>query len=197
MKKFLFMLPLFILAAQFKTAAQDDAILRFFNQYSEDERFTMVHVSPKLFSMISKIETSDEDWNKVREIVKDLGGLRVLTSDSIDNGMELYKNALSKVPKSEYDELLTVRDGDENVRIWIKESNNETVIEELLLLVGAEHEFTLLSFSGKIDLEKISDLSKTLDIDGAQHLGKLKSKSKSKSKTKKEDNDEENDDDDN
>lgn len=182
MKKSILLLPIFLLAALLPAVAQNDAITRFFNQYSEDERFTVVYIAPKLFSMISKIETDDEDWNKVREIVKDLGGLRVLTSDSITDGLAMYKDALSRVPVAEYSELLTVRDGDENVRIWIKDTNNESIIEELLLLVGSEDEFTLLSFTGKIDLDKISGLSKSLDIEGVQHLDKIKSKSKSKSK---------------
>ena len=173
MKKHLFLLPAFFLAAMFNLSAQNDAITRFFEKYVDDERFTVVYVSPKMFQLVSKIETDDEEWNKVREVVKDLGGLRVLAADSIEDGLKYYKDALSKVPANEYEELLTVRDGKENVRIWVKDTGN--IIEELLLLVGSPDQFVLLSFTGKIDLDKISELSKTLDIDGAEHLGKLKS----------------------
>lgn len=180
MKKSLLLLPLFLLAAIFSVSAQNDAITRFFEKYVDDERFTVVFVSPKMFQLVSKIETADEEWNKVRDVVKDLGGLRVLTADSIGDGLSFYKDALSKVPTSEYDELLTVRDGKENVRIWVKDSGN--IIEELLLLVGAPTEFTLLSFTGKIDLDKISELSKTLDIDGVEHLDKVKTDKKVKIK---------------
>lgn len=171
MKNFL-LLPLFLLAA-LSTYAQNDAITKFFNQYAEDERFTVVYISPKMFQMVSKIETNDEDWNKVREVIKDLGGLRVLTADSIGDGVAMFKEAIGKVPAKEYEELLTVRDGQEHVRFMIKENND--VINELLLLVGAPDEFTMLSFTGKINLDKISSLAKTLDVDGTEHLDKLKS----------------------
>ncbi|MCB9316302.1 MAG: DUF4252 domain-containing protein [Lewinellaceae bacterium] len=171
MKKLLLMLPLFYLFAA-AAPAQNDAINRFFHQYMEDERFTVVFVSPKMFSLVSKISTDDPDWENVREVVGGLTGLRVLTSDSLDNGLTLYKEALSKVPASEYSELLTVRDGKENVRIWVKDSGN--IINELLLLVGAPDEFVLLSLTGTIDLDKISNLSKGLDIQGAEHLEKIK-----------------------
>jgi hypothetical protein len=77
------------------------------------------------------------------------------------------------VPTSEYSELLTVRDKDEHVRIWTKDAGN--IIEELLLLVGKPDEFVLLSFTGKIDLDKISSLSKVLDVKGADQLEKIKS----------------------
>ncbi len=154
--------------------AQNDAIVRFFNQYTQDERFTVVFVSQKMFDMASKIETNDPEWNNFRAVVKDLTGLRVLQADSISNAPALYKDALNRVPVAEYEELLTVRDGQENVRIWIKESNN--IIAELLLLVGKPKEFTLLSFTGKIDLSKISALSKALDVKGTEHLKKIPNK---------------------
>lgn len=152
--------------------AQNDAINRFFNQYMEDERFTVVFVSPKMFSLVSKISTDDDDWEKFREAIGGLTGLRVLTADSITTGLAMYKEALAKVPTAEYSELLTVRDGKENVRIWVKDSGN--IINELLLLVGAPDEFVLLSLTGAIDLDKISELSKGLDIDGVKQLEKVK-----------------------
>lgn len=171
MKQLFFSLVLLFVGI-FSANAQNDAITRFFNQYADDERFTVVYVAPKLFQLVAKVETDDEDWNNIREVVKDLGGLRVLVADSIADGLALYKAALSKVPASEYSELLTVRDNNENVRIWTKDSGN--IIEELLLLVGKPDEFVLLSFTGKIDLDKISALSKVLDVKGADELERIK-----------------------
>ncbi len=176
MKKLL-LLPIFLLAA-LSIFAQNDAISRFFNKYQEDERFTVVYISPKLFQMIAKIEVDDPEWKVAREVIADLGGLRVLTADSIGDGVGMYKEALSKLPVKEYEELLTVRDGDEHVRFWIKETNNK--VDELVLLVGAPTEFTLLSFTGRIDLNKIASLSKSLDVNGLEHLQKVGEKEKPK-----------------
>jgi len=171
MKKTLLLLPLCLFLAG-ALSAQNDAINRFFTQYMDDERFTVVFVSPKMFSLVSKISTDDPDWEKFRDVVGGLTGLRVLTSDGIGDGMKLYKEALGKVPAAEYEELLTVRDGTENVRIWVKDSGN--IINELLLLVGSPDEFVLVSLTGTIDLDKVSNLSKGLDIDGVKHLEKVK-----------------------
>jgi len=179
-----FLLPFLILAA-FTLHAQNDAITRFFDKYVNNEAFTVVYVSPKMFQMAAKIETSDPEWNKFRDVVKDLGGLRVLLADDITNGVELYKEASEKIPIGEYTELLSVRDGKENVRIWTRDSGD--IINELLLLVGAPNEFVLLSFTGKIDLNKISTLAKTLDIDGVQHLEKINKKKDKKINDKEED----------
>ncbi len=180
MKKMLFLLPVLLLVVSSLTA-QNDAITRFFNRYVDDERFTVVYVSPKLFQLLSKISVDDPDWANVQSVIKDLGGLRVLTADSIADGTAMFKEALSKVPTGEYSELITVRDGKENVRIWTKDTGG-SVIEELLLLVGSPTEFTLLSFTGKIDLDKISSLAKAVDMDGMEQLEKIGSGKKTEKK---------------
>jgi len=152
--------------------AQNDAIDRFFEQYQNDESFTMVYVSPKMFQLVAKVasEELDEDLN---DVVKNLKGLKVLKTEV--NALEVYKEANNKIDTKDYELLLTARDKGQNVNFYTKTSGND-VVEELLLLVGGENEFVLLSFVGTLDLAKIAKLAKKMDIDGAEHLGKLEEK---------------------
>ena len=152
--------------------AQEDAISKYFDQYMEDDRFTVVYVSSKLFSMFSKIDidTNDEEAQAVLDIAKDVRGLRVLTTETTPR--QFYDEAKAKINTKGYEVLMTVRDkGDDNVEFLVKEEGD--IIKELLLLVGGDDEFVLLSFLGNLDLDKISKLAKTLDVDGAEHLEKL------------------------
>jgi vacuolar-type H+-ATPase subunit F/Vma7 len=151
--------------------SQSDAIERFFKDYQEDENFTVVYVSPKMFQMVSKATSEAED-KELSAIVKDLKGLRILTSKV--NPDKTYKEANRRLNIKEYEELVTVRDKESNVRFVTKESNG--LISELLLLVGGKDEFVMMSFVGNIDLNKIAKLAKKLDIDGAEHLDKVKKK---------------------
>jgi len=151
--------------------SQADAIEQYFEQYIEDERFTVVYVSPKMFEMVSKIAGEEFDEN-VKDIIKDLKGLRILTTEIEPN--KFYNEALKKIDTKQYEVLMTVRDKGENVQFLTKDDGD--IIHELLLLVGGDEEFVMLSFVGNIDLNKIAKLAKTLDIDGAEHLGKLKDK---------------------
>lgn len=167
---------LFAAAALF-ARAQDNALVRFFDQYMEDERFTVVRVSPKMFQMIAKINTEDPDWEKFRDVIGDLSGLYVLHTDEDVDGKAMYQEAFKRIPVKEYEELLTVRDGEQNMRFMIKES--DSVINELLLLVGEPGEFTAMSIIGRIDLDKISALSKAIPVEGVQHLEKVGGGSKS------------------
>ncbi|MFN4080249.1 MAG: DUF4252 domain-containing protein [Saprospiraceae bacterium] len=171
-------LSLLLAATASLAHAQDNALTRFFDQYMEDEQFTVVRVSPKMFQMIAKINTDDPDWEKFRDVIGNLSGLYVLHADSGVDGRALYQDAFKRLPVKEYEELLTVRDGEQNLRFMIKENNN--IVNELLLLVGEPSGFTALSIVGRIDLDKISTLSKAIPVDGVQHLEKMDGNSKSK-----------------
>ncbi|MEM9823903.1 MAG: DUF4252 domain-containing protein [Bacteroidota bacterium] len=152
--------------------AQNDAINKYFERYIENEDFSMVYISPKMFNLIAKLDIddlADRDASAVVDVLKELKGLRVLSTE--EEPYQHYKDALSIIPASEYELLLTVRDEGENVRFWMKEEGD--IIKELLLLVGGEDEFVLVSFVGNIDLVKISRLARVLDIDGAEYLEKL------------------------
>lgn len=152
--------------------AQNDAIDRFFEQYQNDENFTMVYVSPKMFQLVAKVASEDLDKD-LNDVVKNLKGLKVLKTEV--NPLQVYKEANNKIDTKEYELLLTARDQGQNVNFYTKTSSND-VVEELLLLVGGDDEFVLLSFVGTLDLAKIAKIAKKMDIDGAEHLGRLEEK---------------------
>jgi len=161
-------LMIFLIAISFSihSQAQGDAISTFFSDYMEDDDFTSIYIGNKMFDMISKLDLEDSENQEAIDMLKDIKGLRILTSEK--RPMELYKEAMTKFNTSNYEVLMSVKSEGENVRFWVQEKNN--VINELLLLVGGEDDFVLLSFLGKIDLNKIQKLSNKIDIKGAEHL---------------------------
>ena len=155
--------------------AQADAISSYFDKYLEDERFTVVYVSGKMFNMISKLDSEDEDFEDVREVTEKLKGLRVLITD--EDAYELYREAKSKInTKKEYELLMTIRTKKGNrVEFVVKEDGDK--IDELLLISGGkDHDFVLMSFVGDIDLDKISKLSNAIEMDGIENLEELKNR---------------------
>lgn len=148
--------------------AQANAIDKYFSQYVNDQNFTVVYISPKLFQMMDKLNIKgidDEEDRAIMEIAKDLRGLRILTTDV--NALKYYKEAKSKINTNEYEVLMTVRDKDgENFEFYVKEApgTNGSVVEEFFLLAGGDNEdFVLISFVGKIDLNKITQLARTIE----------------------------------
>lgn len=155
----------------FNVNGQSNAIDTYFSKYKDDESFTMVYVSPKMFQMFAKVAKEEVD-SEIVDVIKDLKGLRILASEH--NSMALYKEALKTINTTEYEELITVRDEGENFKFMVKDDMGGDIVKELFLLVGGEDDFVLMSFVGDIDLNKISKLSKSIDIDGLEHLDKIK-----------------------
>lgn len=160
---------LFFITTSFALQAQDapNAIDKYFSQYVDDKNFTVVYISPKMFQMLDKLKLEgmeDADGKAVLDIAKDLRGLRILTTE--ENPKTYYKEAKSKINTKEYEVLMTVRDHDgDNVEFLVKDEpgSNGNIISELLLLSGGEDEFVLISFVGKISLDKISRLANSME----------------------------------
>jgi Domain of unknown function (DUF4252) len=153
-----------------KMSAQTDAITRYFDKYLDNEDFTVVYITPKMFQMIAKLDLKDREAREVKEALQDLKGLRILQTEV--NAAQRYKEVVAQFSAAEYELLMTVRSKGDNVRFWTKESNG--VITELLMLVGGPKDFTMISFIGNIDLNKISKLANNLKVDGIEHLGDIK-----------------------
>ena len=151
--------------------AQNDAITKYFDQYKDNESFTIVNVSPKLFEMLATIAQEEIDDPEILEMIKEMEGLKILKTE--ETPMKYYEEAISKIDTRGYEELMTVRDEGQNVRIMVKDEDGGNIVNEMLLLVGGEDEFVLLSFVGKLHLNKLAKLAKNMDIDGMEHLEEL------------------------
>lgn len=154
--------------------AQNDAITKFFNKYSADESFTQVNVSSKMFGLFTDMEADTPEDKEVLEAISKLKGLRIVAKEKDSNARALYKEALGLVPAKEYEELMSVRDKDKDMKFMIKESGGK--ISELLMLMGGDNEFMVLSLFGEIDLKQISRIGKKMNVDGLEKLEKMKSK---------------------
>jgi len=172
MKYLTILFALFIAAATVTTAqAQtgEDAISKYFSKYVDDERFTVVYVSGKMFEMINKMDINldDKEAKAILDVVKNLKGLRILTTE--ENSLQFYDEALKIINKNQYETLMTVREGkSENVQFLVKQSG-DTINELLLLVGGQDEEFVLISFIGNIELDKIGELSKAFKDKGGNH----------------------------
>jgi len=149
------------------------------DKYKGGEEFTTVFISPKMFEMIAKFDFEEDDENPVgKELIKSIKGINILVyenEDSLNNdgfSRALYQEAMTELPINRFEELMTVKDGLDDVQFLIKEQAD--TIQELLLLVGSEEEFVMINIQGNLDLNKLSKLSEAMDIKGMEHLDNLK-----------------------
>ena len=159
---------LLCLATSARLAAQGDVISTLFEKYYNDESFTKVSVSSKMFDLFTKIEPGDEDEKEILDAISKLKGLKVLAADSVANPKKIYDEVISKIASNGYDELMEVKDAEENMKFMIHEKG--PIIDELVMVVGGKRHFVVISLYGEIDLKNISKLSKSMNVKGMEYL---------------------------
>ena len=150
--------------------AQNDAITKFFSKYQDNPDFTQVTVSSKMFGLFTNMDVEKPEDKEILEAISKIKGLRVIAKDQARDSRELYKEALSIVPK-DYEELMFVRDKDQDMKFLIKESGGK--ISDLIMIAAGNDDFKMLSLFGEIDLKKVSRIGSKMNIDGLEQLHKM------------------------
>ena len=168
------MKKIIILTAFYLTAtlvsAQNTAFIDFYNKYSGNTDFTIVSVNERMISLFSNFEVEGEEEKAVMDAVSKLKGIKLIANQKTTQGKQLFTEAQKSFNKG-YDELMTVRDGDSDMRFLIKEKDG--IINELIMLVGSDSSFVAASIFGNIDLKQMSKIAKGLNISGMENLEKL------------------------
>lgn len=171
MKKLVVMMMLALVATT-GALAQSDAITKFFTKYQDDETFSQVTVSSKMFGLFTNMEMEDPEDQEVLNAISKLKGLRILAKENTSDARKLYNEAMSLIPKKEYEELMSIRDKDKDMKFFIKEAGGK--INELVMVAGGYEDFMVLSLFGEIDLKQVSKIGRKMDVDGLQNLERLK-----------------------
>lgn len=149
--------------------AQKNAADKFFEKYADKDGFTTITVNRGLLNFISELDDDKES----KQLLKCIETVKILTTKYELNGLNFYEEIVKNLPKNQYEELITVKDADKQVKILIDEKNG--IIKELLVVTGGGDENALIIIRGNIELNKISDLSSSLDFDGLEILQELES----------------------
>jgi hypothetical protein len=160
-----------LMIAGFTVANAQDAISKFFSKYQNDESFTQVNVSSKMFNLFTNMEADTPEDKEVLEAISKLKGLKILMKENTSDARSLYKEAFALVPVKEFEELMSVRDKDKDMKFYIKESGGK--ISELVMIMGGLEDFMVLSLFGEIDLKQVSRIGKKMNVEGLENLQKL------------------------
>jgi hypothetical protein len=151
--------------------AQGEVVKKYFDKFEGNEQFVKVSISSKMFGLFTDLESDSEEAQEFMEAVSKLEGMKLVYGDSIDNATDLYGQATKDVMKAGFEELMSVKDAEENVLFSIKESGN--TIEELMMVAGGNRRFVIMSVYGEIDLKKIAKLGTAMNMKGLSELEKL------------------------
>jgi hypothetical protein len=155
--------------------AQQRPLESFFNKYQTDSSFTVINISPMMFRMFAKMnaDSSNQQKNQVMDIAKKLTGLRIITKDNASNSTKLFNEANNMLSGKNFEKLMTVQDHNEQVKFLIK-PGADGKIHHLIMLIGGDNEFFAMSLTGDINLDELSKIAGSMNIQGFDKLKDLK-----------------------
>jgi hypothetical protein len=166
-----------------------------FDKFEDMDGVASVIVNQKMFSMLASIniDLDDDDAQGYMDMVKKITGFKAFTTGEEKVSEEMKATVNKYLKSSDLEELMRIKDGDQNVKIYVKEGKDENHVKELLMFVTGLKELTkgeditingkkreletvLLSLTGDIDLKQISKLTNQMNIPGGKHLEKAGNK---------------------
>jgi len=160
-----------LVISPFITSAQSQ-----FDKFEDLEGVTSVIVNQKAFSMMSKIGAeSDEEY---LNLIKNINSLKVFASENVSVSKKMEDEVNKYLKNTNLEELMRVKDGDSNVKIYVKEGKSDAYVKELFMFVkdGGDHssgETVIISLTGDIELSQIAKLTEKMNIPGGEHLEKV------------------------
>ena len=146
-----------------------------FEKYEDMENVTSVVVNQKMFGMLAemKVKTNDLEADAFLDQIKTLNNLFVFTTKDTSVTNEICSDVNTYVKASKLEELMRVKDGDQNIKFYVQSGRDEFHVSELLMLVrskASSDETILLSLNGDIDLRTLAVLTERLNIPGGKQL---------------------------
>ena len=149
---------------------QKSAVDKVFDKYSGQEGYTTVYISSFMFKLLSQLDVDDPEYNEFKKATAGINSIKILTQDG-GNSEAFGKELLEMLPRDEYQEMMVVKDQDEEVLFLAREEGGK--ITEFLLIVSGGGDDALIAITGDIDLESISSIASGMDIPGLENLEDL------------------------
>jgi hypothetical protein len=165
MKRIVFGVTLMMLSIL--AMGQNSAVDKIFDKYNGKDGYTTVYISSFMFNLLNSLDTDDPEYNEFKKATSGITSIKILTQDG-SNSEAFGAELLRMLPRSEYQEMMVVKDKDENVQFLARQSGGKIV--EFLLIVSGGGEDALICIQGDIDLESIAHIASGLDMPGLDNL---------------------------
>jgi len=164
-----FLLLCFFLQLSLLAPAQD-VIASFVDKHVKDDNLEVVSIGKKMINSLDSMTTDNPD---LKEAIKGLETIRIVSSKDRDLDKEYYNSARELLSKSKgLKEFFSMDENDRELIVMIRESKNS--VRELILLSKQPEEFNLISISGIINLDVLLNYSEGLHIKKLNQLKSIK-----------------------
>lgn len=163
-----------------------------FDKYEDMDDVASIIVNSKMFQMLATIDVDldDPEAQAYFDMVKKIDNFKVMTTGNESISSKMQADVDSYLKKSNLEELMRIKDGDQNVKFYVREGKDANHVKELLMFItglkdvmkdsdvtinGKKREFetVVLSLTGDIDLRQVSKITEKMNIKGGKHLEKV------------------------
>ncbi len=152
------------------------AIDHLYDKYAGEKGFTSININPEMFKMLSSMDMNDssEKAQEAQNVMEQLTGLKMLVYEPEEGETNAeFLNEIKTLTKVKgFEEMMSVNEGDEVVKFLVKKGKDGKM-SEMLMIVLEDDEAVVMSMSGNLDMKTISEISKSMNIDGLDKLEKI------------------------
>ena len=144
--------------------AQNSAIDKLFNKYKGQDGVTTVQISPELFQIMNAMDIDELDIGDSEIPFDKVASVKILTLEDGEKFQDVnfYDEIKGELKTDDFAEVMTVDDGGETVRMWMKAE--KAVVSEFLLIVGGDDN-VLIYITGNFNMNDMEGLAESFDED--------------------------------
>lgn len=152
-----------------------------FDKFEDKDEVKSVIVNKKMFELMSKVkvDAKDKEMQQYLNLLKKLDNLKVFTTSNTKISSEMKSSVTSYLKSSSLEELMRVNTDGKNVKIYVKNSTNSSIVKELLMFMEGDSKgnpTVILSLLGEFNLDEISMLTEKMSLPGGDDLKKASKK---------------------
>ena len=157
--KNLLALPFFLFFT-WHTQAQTSELDAFREKYGDNEDAKVVTVKGNVFQLFSEIASNleDEEGEVLQRLAENINGVEVMSIPMYKSGLmpEEIKGLRNDLTRNDFEEYVTMRDGDRKVNVMAQGKAKE--VKNMVVLVEEENEFVLMNVNGTISMKDVAAL---------------------------------------
>ncbi|MFQ3296334.1 MAG: hypothetical protein ACI9WV_000794 [Patiriisocius sp.] len=164
MKKIVLLIALIV--APLVTNAQS-----FFDSLEDMDGVDMVVVNKDMFELLSKFsseKTKDNEAMQMFAMIKELKSFKMFSTDDVAIADKMEKMTDTLIKKYNLTQLMRIKEDDSRIKIYVKSTKNKEYVSEVLMFIKGIDKQTkgisesmIVSLTGNIDINKMSDLADT------------------------------------
>lgn len=129
--------------------------------------FVEVNIKNNLISMVAKLAEKQEP--QIAEIIRGLQGIRVnviaIKDENRKEILDRMEHIREQLDKSGWEQLVTVQNGKDNIRVSMKLKGDEVVEGIVVTVIGGDKEAVFVNVVGNIKPDRIAMIAEKFNIE--------------------------------